>query len=135
MMISNHFLLCKEWNHHPIDSQPTIVIGWPLRLQVLSHRPKAFYPGLGRSRGGHRFAPAGDLETPHRHCQVVPGEVDAAGGKEGGGRVSVVVGLAAALFFFGGGRVVMISVGCLVLVEATKNNQKRYTFLCEGFGK
>lgn len=80
-----------------------IVTGWPLRFQVLSPSPRSIYPGLGRSRGGHRFAPSGDLETPHRHGQVVPGEVDAAGRKEGGGRVSVVVGLVAALFFFGRG--------------------------------
>ena len=29
MVISNHFL-CKDWVHHPIDSQPFIsMVGWP----------------------------------------------------------------------------------------------------------
>lgn len=137
-MISNHFLLCKEWNHHPIDSQSTYSNWMAIEVSgsiaiTPKHLPN-IYPGLGRSRGGHRFAPSGDLETPHRHGQVVPGEVDAAGRKEGGGRVSVVVGLVAALFFFGG------EGGddfCWLFfwVEATKNNLKRYTFLCGGFGK
>ena len=115
MMISNHFLLCKELLHHPIDSQPTYSNWMAIEVPGSIASPWSIYQGLGRSRGGHRFAPSGDLETPHRHGQVVPGQVDAAGRKEGGGRVSVVVGLVAALFFFGGMRVVMISVGYLFL--------------------
>ena len=95
-MISNHFLLCKEWNHHPIDSQPTIATGWSLRFQVLSHRPEAFTQALGA------HVVAIDLPRPEIWKRLI------ATAKSSPGKLTLPVerrrrtGLAASSIFFAG---------------------------------
>ena len=69
MVISNHFL-CKDWVHHPIDSQP----GFQVRVQDFPYNPMSFGDGIGTinptSFSGGVGGFLGTYQTQHKHHDI-----------------------------------------------------------------